>query len=70
MQISKTEILLIEDNLSDANFINKMLSEAGTEFSVQQVQYLPDGLQQLQVRKFDLVLVDLGGSGMGDLLGR
>jgi PAS domain S-box-containing protein len=60
MQISKTEILLIEDNPSDVSLINEMLSEAGSEFSVQHVQSLPDGLQLLQERKFDLVLVDLG----------
>jgi PAS domain S-box-containing protein len=55
------EILLIEDNLSQAELIKEMLSEARQpEFFVQHVRNLAEGLSQLQSRDFDAVLVDLG----------
>ena len=61
MQKPKIEVLLIEDNLAEADLIKEMLSEARQqEFSVQHVQYLADGLGLLRSRNFDVVLVDLG----------
>jgi len=54
-------ILLIEDNILEADGIKEMLSKARQpEFSVQHVQNLADGLNLLQSRNFDVVLVDLG----------
>ncbi len=54
-------ILLIEDNLSEADNIKEMLSKAQQpEFSVQHVRNLAEGLNLLQRRNFDCVLVDLG----------
>ena len=61
MQNPKMEILLIEENLSEADLIKEMLSGARLpEFSVQHVQYLADGLSLLRSRNFDVVMVDLG----------
>jgi PAS domain S-box-containing protein len=61
MKLSKLEILLIEDNMSEADLIMEMLLEVGQpEFSVQHVQRLAEGLSLLKTRSFDLVLVDLG----------
>lgn len=60
MRNSRLEILLIEDNLPEADLIKDMLSEAPQpKFTVQHVQSLQEGLNQLQSRHFDLVLVDL-----------
>lgn len=60
MGTEKVEILLIEGSPSEADLIQKMLSDAGQfEFSVQSVHCLAEGLQLLQERKFDIVLVDL-----------
>jgi PAS domain S-box-containing protein len=59
MQNSKIEILLIEDDLTEADRIKEMLSKAPQqEFFVQHVQTLAAGLSQLQGRTFDIVLVD------------
>ncbi|MRR58728.1 MAG: PAS domain S-box protein [Deltaproteobacteria bacterium] len=61
MQNPKMEILLIEDNLSEADLIKEMLSGARLPgFSVQHVQYLAEGLSLLGSRNFDVVMVDLG----------
>jgi PAS domain S-box-containing protein len=57
---AKIDILLIHDQQTEADLIIKMLSEyREPEFSVQQVRRLSEGLDLLQSRKFDLVLVDL-----------
>jgi len=61
MPNSKIEILLIEDDLSEADRINEMLSEARQpECSVLHVQDLELGLSLLGGRNFHVVLVDLG----------
>jgi PAS domain S-box-containing protein len=61
MRENKIEILLIEDNLSEAALIQEMLSDARRlEFSVQHVRYLSEGLRLLQERQFDVAIVDLG----------
>jgi PAS domain S-box-containing protein len=61
MEIEQITILLIEENLSEADLIKEMLSEARQpEFSVRHVQNLTEGLDLLQSRNFDVVLVDLG----------
>jgi PAS domain S-box-containing protein len=60
MEKAKIEILLIEDNLAEADLMRELLSESRWEFSVEHVQYLADGLDLLKSRRFDVVLVDLG----------
>jgi len=61
MQNTKLEILLIGDNLPEAELIKEMLSEAPKPgFTVHHVQYLADGIRQLASRDFDCILIDLG----------
>ncbi len=61
MEKARIEILLIEDDLAEADLIREMLAESRTHaFSVEHVQYLADGIALLKDRTFDCVLVDLG----------
>lgn len=61
MPATPLKILLIEDDQDDANLIRKMLAEIREpEFAVQVAQLLRDGLELLEARSFDIVLVDLG----------
>jgi len=60
MKTMTKDILLIEDNLADANLIKEMLSEVkGQQYSVEHVQYLAQGLDLLRGRRFDVILLDL-----------
>src|SRR5689334_13621107 len=61
MQSERIEILLIEDEHAEAERIMEMLAEDRRwVFSVEHVRYLADGLDLLQSRSFDVILVDLG----------
>jgi len=54
-------ILLIEDNSSDAQLIKEMLEEdGGFAFTVENVKLLSNGLNRLKEKRFDVVLLDLG----------
>jgi PAS domain S-box-containing protein len=55
------DILLIEDNLSEADLIKEMLSEVRShQYSVEHVQNLTEGLDLLHCRSFNAILFDLG----------
>ena len=59
-QKRKTEVLLIQDDPSQAALITKMLSEGAQVFSVHHVRHPEEGLSLLQSREFDVILLDLG----------
>lgn len=73
VQKRKTEVLLIEDDRSQAALITKMLSECAHEFSMQHSRSLADGLGQLAKREFDitrlclLLITILMASGCGSM---
>ncbi len=57
---SKQRVLLIEDNLGDAQFLRIILSEgAGAQFYLEHAEELASGLARLQRGGVDLVLLDL-----------
>lgn len=60
-QIQKTfRVLLIEDSLTDAILLEKILSGmASTKFELKRVPLLKEGLQHLEQNEFDIVLLDL-----------
>ena len=58
-QKRKIEVLLIQDDPSQAALITKMLSEGAQEFSVHHVRHPEEGLSLLQSREFDVILLDL-----------
>lgn len=60
-QIQKTfKVLLIEDSLTDAILLEKILSGmASTKFELKRVPLLKEGLQHLEQNDFDIVLLDL-----------
>lgn len=61
MNIPHINVLLIEDNPSDARLIEIMLAEVpGTRFNLTWVESLEAGLARLAANKFDVVLLDLG----------
>lgn len=61
MEKSRIEVLLIEDNIAEADRIKEMLAKARKqEFVIEHVMYLADGISQLDRRNFDIILVDLG----------
>ena len=64
-QERKTEVLLIEDDPSQAALITEMLSEGVQKFTVGHVRHLAEGLSLLESRVFDIALVDIGGNGRG-----
>jgi PAS domain S-box-containing protein len=56
----RIQILLIEDNPGDARLIRELLLEADrTEFKIEAVERLSEGLELLQTKGFDVVLLDL-----------
>ena len=59
-QKRKTDVLLIQDDPSQAALITKMLSEGAQEFSAHHVRHPEEGLSLLQNRNFDVILLDLG----------
>ena len=59
-QKRKTDVLLIQDDPSQAALITKMLSEGAQEFSAHHVRHPEEGLSLLQSREFDVILLDLG----------
>jgi PAS domain S-box-containing protein len=55
------DILLIEDNLPEADLIKEMLSAVRSQhYSVEHVQNLTEGLDLLHYRSFNAILFDLG----------
>jgi diguanylate cyclase (GGDEF)-like protein len=58
--MNKIKILLVEDNLPDAYYIEELLSEVSScELLLKNVNTLSTGLVLLQEEQFDLVLLDL-----------
>jgi signal transduction histidine kinase len=61
MEKQKIEVLLIEDNLAEADLIKEMLAKAPRdEYSVHHAAYLGEAIGWLQGHQFDVALVDLG----------
>ena len=62
------KLLLVEDNLDDADFLAASLRRFGvTELSLNHVATLHDALEQLETQRFDVILLDLhlpDGSGL------
>ena len=58
----KTNVLLIEDNPSDAELIQATLGMTRVidEFEITLAERLSQGLEKLSVEKFDMILLDLG----------
>jgi DNA-binding response OmpR family regulator len=55
------QILVVEDNLADADFIREILPATGpASFQIGSVARLAEALVRLQGEKIDLVLLDLG----------
>lgn len=55
------KILLIEDNPGDVRLIQDMLKEAGAaQFELEHADRLSSGLERLNMREFDVILLDLG----------
>ncbi|CAA6676617.1 Unannotated [Lentimonas sp. CC4] len=52
-------ILLFEDNSADADLVNEYLELSNLSFDISLVKRLADGVQALQEKTFDLVLLDL-----------
>jgi len=60
MKNSRIEVLLIEEDLAEADLMREMLAEERRwEFSVEHARHLTKGLDLLRSRSFDVVLVDL-----------
>ncbi len=58
--MERFKVLLVEDNLRDANLIQEMLVGADAAvFDLERVGYLSHGLEHLESNHFDLVLLDL-----------
>jgi PAS domain S-box-containing protein len=72
MNSRRIKILLIEDNPGDAGLIRKMLSEAARiSFDLEQADRLSAGLERLNVKDVDVVLLDLSlpdAQGLGTFL--
>ncbi len=57
----KLQVLIVEDNPADADFIREMLSQAGRlELLVKWVPRLSEALARLKRKDVDLILLDLG----------
>jgi DNA-binding response OmpR family regulator len=53
-------VLLIEDNLGDAKFINEMINEARDfRYKFDHAFRLSTGLEYIQKKKYDIILLDL-----------
>jgi signal transduction histidine kinase len=60
MPASSVKILLIEDNLAEARFLQEVLKQAKSQqFSLVHVKRLGDALNRLQDDSFDVILLDL-----------
>lgn len=58
---SVVRVLLVEDNLGDADLIQEMLPKtAGNGFAVEVVQRLSEAFSRIQGAKLDIILLDLG----------
>ncbi len=72
MKNNTLEILLIEDNLPDAEYLSELLSEERNPvISIMHAGRLSEGLSYLDGKRFDAVLLDLGlpdSQGMQTLL--
>lgn len=53
------KILLVEDNLGDAELIKELLLEKAALFKIIHVDIVSDAIKSLQENNFDLVLLDL-----------
>ena len=57
----KLQILVVEDNPADVDFIHEMLPQAGPlNFQIEAVERLSEALTRLERKDIDLVLLDLG----------
>ena len=57
----KLQILVVEDNPADVDFIHEMLPQAGPlNFQIESVERLSEALTRLERKDIDLVLLDLG----------
>jgi CheY-like chemotaxis protein len=57
----KLQILVVEDNPADVDFIHEMLPQAGPlNFQIESVSRLAEALTRLERKDIDLVLLDLG----------
>ena len=74
MNTARIHILLIEDNVPDADYLQEMLAEVqNPSFSVLHAARLSKGLELLISEKIDAVLLDLGlpdSQGMETLVKR
>lgn len=53
-------ILLVEDNLADADFIEEILSDASlSRYAIASVERLSEAIDRLKVQHFDVILLDL-----------
>lgn len=60
MDDSALHLLLIEDNAGDARLLRELLSEVpSVQFEMEHSNLLSQGLQRLQQRHFDIILLDL-----------
>lgn len=61
MEKEFVQVLLIEDNLGDAKFINEMINESRDfHFRLDHAFRLSSGLEFIQKKKYDVILLDLG----------
>ena len=61
MAASTIQVLLVEDNPTDAMFVREELADAtGAAFALVHVETLGEALQRLKAKPFDVVLLDLG----------
>src|SRR5215470_6023308 len=58
-QAKLLSILLVEDNLVDANFLSGLLRVPGAMLHCKQVSSLTEALKILQAIQFDVILLDL-----------
>jgi len=61
MSVDVVRVLLVEDHLPDAAFVDQALSDArGSQFQLTHVTHLEEAFKHLPCQDFDVVLLDLG----------